>query len=359
MTRTLVNQSNVPILLTKSWQVAGEEFANRSQACLWSKIGEPARKYLHSFGLNDEILRKYLIGYNIQDSFGSLGDWGLPISYNSNGNLSKVWLPGGIVVPCYLENEIRSVKIRRYLTLEQKSKGEQQDYVLRGSASSLFGAENLRGFQKAIFTDNEFDAMLLEQDAGDIVGAVSFGKPTKTVGLSDWAMWRHYLLPIAYILVPFTHEDEKIIIIDSLPVFSRRTYRAYLPDTPSVQVVTDLRKVGMNPREWLIQTLHTLGLLESSEDENLGVFLPKTNFDKEGSVKSVNSHISNLGDDADARGIITPVTIIRTIDLNEPRWGDSTIMPKAPCYFCRYDEYWQRPDGGWVCSTCHPNPTIQ
>lgn len=30
--------------------------------------------------------------------------------------------------------------------------------------------------------------------------------------------------------------------------------------------------------------------------------------------------------------------------------------PTKPCYVCGSDDWWQRPDGGWACGKCHPNP---
>jgi hypothetical protein len=27
-----------------------------------------------------------------------------------------------------------------------------------------------------------------------------------------------------------------------------------------------------------------------------------------------------------------------------------------PCYACRRNAWRQRPDGGWVCGVCHPDP---
>jgi phage/plasmid-associated DNA primase len=30
--------------------------------------------------------------------------------------------------------------------------------------------------------------------------------------------------------------------------------------------------------------------------------------------------------------------------------------PAHPCYACGSDDWWQRPDGGWVCGVCHPKP---
>ena len=35
-----------------------------------------------------------------------------------------------------------------------------------------------------------------------------------------------------------------------------------------------------------------------------------------------------------------------------------TIMkkPTKPCYVCGSNAWWQRPDGGWSCGQCRPNP---
>ena len=32
------------------------------------------------------------------------------------------------------------------------------------------------------------------------------------------------------------------------------------------------------------------------------------------------------------------------------------VRPLIPCFACGGTDFWQRPDGGTVCSTCHPQP---
>ena len=39
--------------------------------------------------------------------------------------------------------------------------------------------------------------------------------------------------------------------------------------------------------------------------------------------------------------------------------ADKTGLSTDFCYMCGRSEFWQRPDGGWVCSICHPNPKRQ
>lgn len=33
-----------------------------------------------------------------------------------------------------------------------------------------------------------------------------------------------------------------------------------------------------------------------------------------------------------------------------------STKPTKPCYVCGSNAWWQRPDGGWACGRCHPNP---
>ena len=318
--------SNIP---NDKWQSIGNEFVKRCETFLWGKTGLKALKYLHSLGLKDETLRKYHLGFNPVESFEPLERCGLPAEVNKKGNPSKVWLPRGIVIPWYFENGLSAIKIHKYLTQEQKSKGEQSEYFVKGSLPGFFGTENLQDVLIAFFSDNEFDAMLLDQEAGDLVGVASFGKPAKNVSAPHWAEWAKYLLPLTEILVPENHVEEKIIQTDSLPNYSGRVRRIDLPNVPKVKFITDLRKVDGNPREWLLQNM-----------------------------KPVSPDVTNQPIDDGLTRNINPMQEWIKIDFNEHRMIDPTILPTTPCYSCKGDKFWQRPDGGWVCGTCHPQPMV-
>jgi hypothetical protein len=179
MTTNLIDQAKLSITSSDKWQSIGNEFVKRCETSLWGNDGVQALRYLHSLGLKDETLRKYHVGFNPAESFEPLERWGLPTEVNNKGNPKKIWLPREIVIPRYLDNALSAIKIRKHLNPEQKSKGEQSDYSVKGCFPGLFGAENLRNVLIAVFTDNEMDAMLLDQEAGDLVGVASFGRPAK------------------------------------------------------------------------------------------------------------------------------------------------------------------------------------
>ena len=346
------------ITSNEKWSNAAARFVKDCERNLHSKIGAKALNYLHSLGLNDQTLHHFYIGFNTKDVFYPLDTWGLPPEYKDNGNVKKVWLPRGIVIPRFYKEQIHSIKIRRYLTREQKDRGEQEVIKVKGSLFGLFGVENLTGKNLAILTDTEFDAMLMTQECKDLAGAVSFGETARSIGVSRWGTWIFYFLPISRILIPYTHVEETQVITDALPFFSNRALRAYLPDPFIVKTITDLKKTDIAPREWLLQVLNDLEPRNGesySPDEQSKPKMPRESALSEKNIP-LEEPSSNTGNCIDSEESYPCDQM--TIDLNGPWYINPRVMPDTPCYCCNNDEYWQRPDGGWVCSTCHPNPMI-
>ena len=352
------NKINAHELPNERWQKAAMAFAEKSESLLWEKSSNRALCFLHSLGLNNETLRKYHIGFNPKDDWQSLEYWGFPPTVNSKGNPSKVRLPHGIVIPCFVENVCLSVQIHRYLTPEQTSKGEQLDYLVKGSVAGLFGAENIQASKPAFLADSASEAMLIDQVARDLVGAASFGRTAKDVGASDWILWRRYLLPVTRLLVPYTSEEEKIITTDSLPFYSHRIVRACLPNVPKVKTLTDLKKVGKDPRDWLIEALSKLKTVEGTTYDEFGMQLANEVSPSERTLEEDMLGESNRITEGNIAGNTMVAHDRSPTVFNEPWLVDPRMMPATPCHCCNNDEYWQRPDGGWVCSTCHPKPTI-
>ena len=73
------------------------------------------------------------------------------------------------------------------------------------------------------------------------------------------------------------------------------------------------------------------------------------------------------------RGVLTPelrsavtaqraalVALLSVVQPPTPTLAPTPVRgsgrPARPCYICRTDRWWQRPDGGWVCAACHPPP---
>jgi len=83
----------------------------------------------------------------------------------------------------------------------------------------------------------------------------------------------------------------------------------------------------------------TLRLIHEAKKRTAALVVPPGPLSKE-----VAGQIPNGAGDAGA-------TKITTLE-GKTRGG----RPTQPCYACGSNDWWQRPDGGWVCAWCHPKP---
>ncbi len=255
----------------EAWRCRALAFVESCELALWSEAGKKALDYLHGRGLKDETLKKYHIGYNPGEQFDPMLDWGLPKP--DDGKRHAVWMPRGVVISCFMGGELWYVKFRRPITKEQEAQGEQKYIKLKGSKPGIFGADNLRGAWLAVLTEGEFDSMLLDQEAGDLVGVATLGSATDRLSRLDWAVWGHYLLPIAHILAVYDLDSEGEKGIRALEGFSERVHHAPLPALTGVKDITDFWKAGRDLGNWLIRTVEDLGVLPAGGPFDLTTYL--------------------------------------------------------------------------------------
>lgn len=158
------------------WQARAMSCIHKWSTNLWSTQCKEIRKYLHERGLNEETLQKNHIGFNPINSFEPLEKWGL---IPATPEESKVFMPAGICIPWIVEGQAWKINFRRF--------GSTPKYLqIKGSQSSVFGLENLREHTTAFIVEGEFDAMLLEQEVGDLVGVCTLGSASSRHLSSDW-----------------------------------------------------------------------------------------------------------------------------------------------------------------------------
>ena len=155
----------------------------RAVESLWSPQGWRARDWLHERGLADETLRAYSIGYISGDRYDDPAAWGL--------DGKKIWLPRGVALP-WIETDgtIWGVRVRR-------PAGKPKYWSIKDSVLAIFGARHIVGRRTAALTADEFDAMLLRQEAGDLVDVATLGGAG--TGLHPRARW--HLLDASRVLV--------------------------------------------------------------------------------------------------------------------------------------------------------------
>lgn len=212
------------------WQARAKLYIQHWEKMLWSERGKDARRYLNERGLNDDTLRKFHIGYNPSHFFEGGHLWGLPSE--------RVFLSAGVIIPWIVDGTVWKVNVRRF--------GQDPKYLqLRGSQPALFGAENLAGKANLCIVEGEFDAMLLDQEAGDLVGVGTFG--SASVREIDYR-WISRLLGSQRILIVGDRDQAGRDLMTALSGFSHRFRCAQVP---SGKDVTEYWQIGKDLRDWI------------------------------------------------------------------------------------------------------------
>lgn len=121
-------------------------------------------------GLNAETISRAGLGWNPIDVYQSRAAWGLPPEVNSKGKIKMVWLPGpGLVIPMTDESgQVVRIRTRR------SEPGTGARYVVV-TGSSMAPMVQWTDQAAVAVVESELDALLLMQDAGELIGVVALG----------------------------------------------------------------------------------------------------------------------------------------------------------------------------------------
>ena len=145
---------------TNEWRARAEAFVAPCEGALREPQGRRALDYLHARGISDAAMRDMRLGLNVSELREDRGAWGL-----EGGG--QVWLPPGIVMPVIGEGgHLLGVRIRRADT-------EPRYVAVTGGVNALHGAQNLSSVMPAMIVEGAFDALVVDQAAGDLVTPVA------------------------------------------------------------------------------------------------------------------------------------------------------------------------------------------
>ncbi len=229
---------------TQKWQERALEFVRGCEKAIWKEEARSMLNYLHNRGLNDETITAWHLGYNATEKFEPLSDWGL--EQPCDGCRHSVWLAAGITIPCLVNQAISYVKIRRF--------GNEPKYVnIKGGHPALFGADQLFSSEVAVLTEGEFDAMLLWQEVGDLVGVGTMGSSTNT---PDMNIWGKVLLSPRLVLAAYDADEAGLKGQNALKTILNCVVALQIPVLEDGDKdITDFFLSGGDLRSWLIQEL--------------------------------------------------------------------------------------------------------
>ncbi len=94
-----------------AWSERAESFVDHAVERLQEMSDQIER--LAAWGITADEARVLRIGYNDKDKFPGMKPWGLEPQTKSNGQLTKMFLPRGLVLPFYADGRCIRLKIRR------------------------------------------------------------------------------------------------------------------------------------------------------------------------------------------------------------------------------------------------------
>ena len=178
---------------SQEWQAHASDFIAVSQETLWSATGSKALAWLVARGLTEEAITRGGLGYHGGNpEYEDRAAWGLPDELNDKGNLKKVWLPRGVVIPWVIGDDVWRVNIRRPV-------GEPKYIGPTGWGNALYDADQLTTDRPAILVEGELDALTVKQHAGDLITPTATGS---TAGARR-ARWLARLALCPRVLVAF------------------------------------------------------------------------------------------------------------------------------------------------------------
>ena len=173
-----------------SWQEKAKTFIRGAHQRLL--IDPKALTFVQERGLLIETISRYQIGWHPLATFPRREEWGLEKCVE-NGKEKKLLLPAGIVIPCFQDDLLCKVKIRRSDWIEGCLFGKY--YIASGSIDCMpvFGDADK---STVVIVESEIDGMLVVQEVGDICSCLALGGAQKRPSeiLSKWLKERSLLL---------------------------------------------------------------------------------------------------------------------------------------------------------------------
>lgn len=221
------------------WQHRAAECVTYAQAQLWQPAGRPGLDYLLSRGLTEATIWAAGLGYNPKDVTDQAARWGVT-------DRPTVWLPAGVVIPWYVDNGLHRLNIR-LLKPRRDRTGNELKYIGPpgwAGANPLYNADSITPHKPVILVEGEFCALVITQEAGELVTAAATGSKDSAQG----GRWIARLTAAPQVLVALDAEPGK-------GDEAARRWLELLPNAkrwrPMLKDPGDMHRAGLSVRGWV------------------------------------------------------------------------------------------------------------
>lgn len=146
------------------WQRKAGSLLTQAKWDLWKN--QNCLTWLQGRGLSEETIRAAGLGWNAVDLWENRETWGLDPVKDEKGKVKELWFPAGLVIPYSIGGMLLRLRIRR-------PQGEPRYVIVSGSDTRpmIFHPER----KCIVVVESEIDGLLIDQEAGDLVGGVALG----------------------------------------------------------------------------------------------------------------------------------------------------------------------------------------
>ncbi len=161
-----------------SWQEKASKLVGYAHAQLRANPEQLA--WLQDRGITADTAHRHMLGWLPGENgkpahFKSRKAWSIPASTQGT-KPDSLWIPRGIVIPQITDDQTQRIRIRRPEADRELFLPDRSYHVLPGSGQAPLLIYNN---QRVItVTESELDAILVEQEAGELTGTVSMGNST-------------------------------------------------------------------------------------------------------------------------------------------------------------------------------------
>jgi DNA primase len=193
-------------------------------------------------GLSEETIRAHRLGLVPINRFEGHGQWGLEPVFKDDGTPKKIWIPRGLTIPLCQDGKIYRIRIRRP-KFALRSEADPRYYLLRGSDTRAM----ILGTDKpvSIIVESELDALLLHQEAGDLVNVISSGNAqTRPTQVAAEILNQSWLILVAL-------DFDQAGAIESWGWWKEHYRQVYRWPPAAGKDPGDMLAAGVNVRKWI------------------------------------------------------------------------------------------------------------
>jgi DNA primase len=161
----------LPTTPSEEWREHALKFVEQANKALLNNDSALERLRLHR-GLNRETVGLHMIGMNKASFYRPREAWGLSKVLKADGRPKRLWIPRGLVIPCFFDGCLVRLRVRRPDADLEGPYSPKYYFVPGGNSSALKLGSKRRIY---IVVESELDGFLLFQHVWDVAGVIALG----------------------------------------------------------------------------------------------------------------------------------------------------------------------------------------